>query len=202
MKNISCVLLVLIAFTGSATAQYSLPQPLVGGTRMSLFGIGEYADLGEDIYMGALYIPQLESNIRAGSSKRMEMRIVADSLSARRFTQLWLDAITLCSSKEERGLQSSQIQKFSKMLKGTLQRGDQVAFEYLASVGQTVVMINQIEVGVIYGVGFFDILLGAWVGDMPSSSELKAGILGQIEAEEQLLIKRRFSEIAGIASRR
>src|SRR5687768_14849931 len=108
MKKFLFYILALSALSGSVNAQYSSADGGAGGAGMSLYGMGEYANLGESIFIGALYIPQLESSIRPGSSKRMEMRIVADNMSARRFTQLWMDAITLSSSREERVAQAEQ----------------------------------------------------------------------------------------------
>ena len=195
MKNLLFCFIALLALSGNLHAQYSVPQPLVGGTSMRLYGIGEYANLGENIYLGALYVPQLEQSIRPHSSKRMEMRIVAESLSARRFTQLWMDAITLSSTRDERVVLTTQIQKFGKLFRDSLIRGDQVNFEYLESGNQTVVLINQVQIGVISGVEFFNILLAAWVGETPLGSELKAGILGQLTEDKNVLIKRQFAEI-------
>jgi len=193
MKNLLFYLLALSVFSGTVHAQYSMPQPLVGGTSVSLYGMGEYENLGEKIYIGALFLPQLESSIRSGASKRMEMRIVADNLSARRFTQLWMDAITLGSSREERVVQAAQIQNFGGMFRESLIRGDQVSFEYLEFGSKTVVLINQVQIGAIPGIEFFNILLDAWVGDTPHSGQLKAGILGQVEADKSVLIKQKFA---------
>lgn len=201
MKTLLICLLALSALYGQAYAQYSATPPLVGGTSMSLYGMGAYENLGERLYLGALYIPQLENSIRPGSSKRMEMRIVADTLSARRFTQLWLDAITLNSSREERVAQATQIQQFGKLFQDSLQRGDQISFEYLESGSQTIVLINRVQIGAIRGLAFFNILLDAWVGETPLSGELKAGILGQIGADESVLMKRQFAEIQYTAER-
>lgn len=195
MKNLLFCLLALLALSGEVHAQYSATQPLVGGTSMSLYGIGEYENLGETVYLGALYIPQLESSIRPRSSKRMEMRIVADSLSARRFTQLWMDAITLNTSRDERVAQANQIQRFGSLFTDSLVRGDQISFEYLQTGSQTIVLINRVQIGVISGEKFFNILLEAWLGETPLSGQLKAGILGQIPADESTLIKRQFAEI-------
>jgi hypothetical protein len=201
MKNLLFCLLMLLALSGEVHAQYSATEPLVGGTSMSLYGVGGYEDLGETIYLGALYVPQLESSIRPRSSKRMEMRIVADSLSARRFTQLWMDAITLNTSRDERVAQATQIQRFGSLFKDSLIRGDQISFEYLQSGSQTIVLINRVQIGVIPGETFFNILLEAWIGETPLSGQLKAGILGQIEADESARIKRQFAEIQFSAER-
>ncbi len=195
MKNSLLFMLVLSALSCRVQAQYSSPQPLVGGTSMSLYGIGEYENLGELLYIAVLYVPQLERTIRSGSSKRMAMRIVTDSLSARRFNQLWIDAIMLSSSREERVAQTAQIQKFAKMLKDELIRGDQVSFEYLETGTQTVVLVNQVQIGAVPGDAFFDILLDAWVGATPLSGQLKAGILGRAEEDKNALLKRQYAEL-------
>ncbi len=195
MKILLLCLLMLSALSGEAHAQYSTTQRLVGGASMKLYGLGEYQNLGENIYIGALYVPQLENTIKPGSSKRMEMRIVTESLSARRFTRNWMDAITLSSSRDERIALAAQLQKFGRIFNDDLIRGDKISFDFLGSVGQTVVLINDVQIGAIPGIGFFNILLNAWVGETPLSSELKAGILGEMESDQNILIRRQFAEI-------
>jgi hypothetical protein len=201
MKILVICLLALSFFAGPVHAQYAATEPLVGGTSMSLYGIGEYENLGESIYIAALYVPQLETTIRHGASSRMEMRIVVDNLSARRFTQLWMDAITLSSSRDERVAEAAQIQQFGKLFEDGLIRGDQVSFEYLETGRQTIVLLNRIQIGVIPGVRFFNILLDAWIGETPLSSALKAGIMGQIEPDKSALMKRQFADLQYTAER-
>lgn len=150
------------------------------GTELYLYGLGIYENLGENIYVGALYLPLLDTGIAPGSEKRMEMRISAASLSARRFTRFWMDAITLNSSREERAALAPQIQAFNEMFQLALERGDHVQFDYLEDEDETQFLLNGVVVGRMQGSAFHDVLLQSWLGDTPPSLQLKAGLLNEL----------------------
>ncbi|MDT8397062.1 MAG: TonB family protein [Pseudomonadales bacterium] len=195
MKKILTIVLALCIADGGISAREDIPTPLPDGTNVILFGMGEYENLGESIYIGAVYLALLDVNILPGTSKRMEMRIVTDNLSARRFTQLWVDAITLSSSREERNAQADQIQQFGRLFQDSLVRGDRVSFDYLASREQTVVLLDEVPLGEIPGADFYHILLNAWIGDIPLSGQLKAGLLKQVTPEKTSHTEELFADL-------
>ena len=171
-------LLLLCAF--GIHAQEQINSVLPDGTELYLYGLGIYENLGENIYVGALYLPLLDTGIEAGSEKRMEMRISAASLSARRFTRFWMDAITLNSSREERAALAPQIQAFNEMFQLGLERGDHVQFDYLEDEDETLFLLNGVVIGRMEGSAFHDVLLQSWLGDTPPSLQLKSGLLNEL----------------------
>jgi TonB family protein len=191
---IKIIVMLLVAVT--AQAQERLPSTLADGSSLTLSGAGIHRDLGEDIYIGAIYLPLLDFTIQPASSKKMEMRIVAPSLSARRFTGLWTDAITLSSSRDERSENTTQIQEFGRLFRENMQRGDQISFDYVASDQTTVVLHNGVRIGEIAGAAFHRILLNAWIGTAPVNMQLKAGILNQLKPAESSAIAENLASLS------
>ena len=166
---------------------------LADGSNMVVIGMGEYSNLGESIYIGAVYVPILDVRIEPGSSKRMEMRITTEGLSARRFTRMWMDAVTLGTNRDQRNLLAEQIQQFSRTFQENLQRGDQITFDYMASQDRTLISFNGVTAATIGGGDFYQVLLNAWVGQTPVSGELKAGVLGKQADSEKERIGNEFA---------
>lgn len=186
IKILSAILWVSFIGTCFTANSYANDvQTLSDGTGLVLYGLGRYEDLGEEIYIGAIYVPLLEFDFDPETAKRMQMRISVDSLSARRFVRFWLDGITLNSSREERNALATQIQQFGDLLTVGLKKGDQVNFDYLPATAKTELLINGIKAGEITGTGFYQLLLNAWVGPTPPSSKFKQGLLRE-KPEEQL----------------
>jgi TonB family protein len=152
------------------------------GSAMALYGLGLYQDLSADVYLGAVYVRPEAPEIKAGRSRKMEMRILSDSISGRKFSRLWLDAITLSSSREQRTQQAEQIQKFGEIYKDNLVKGDHIGFDYLEGDDKTVFLLNDVVLDEVKGEALYNILLNCWIGSTPLSEQFKAGIMKQLDA--------------------
>ena len=133
---------VVISLLSGVHALAVESQRHYGGTELGLLGLGLYQYLGEEIYLGALYGMPETAVIDDNTVQKMQMRVLAESLSARRFNRLWLDAITLNSEREERNRHTEAIMAFGEMLKLDLVRGDRIDFDYLAEHDLVVFMLN------------------------------------------------------------
>lgn len=194
---------------GTAMAKAQTPdfevRKLADGREVLLADVGVYEDLGAPVYLGGLYLAPLVLDPMAAGSKRFEMRIAAESLSARKFSRLWLDAIALNSSREERSAQVDELQRFGELFQANLQRGDQVAFDYIAGAegagSRTVFLLNGVKLGEIAGERFFALLQNCWLGDTPISGQFKAGIMGELDEATAAEQRRKFGALNYTAER-
>lgn len=166
----------LAADPGSAPAPAGESVPEQGSQKLIIDALGEYQQLNELIYLGAIYLPISASGFDDSGAMRMEMRIAAEEISGRRFTRLWLDSISLNASREQRERLIEQIRAFGDIYQQSFTTGDHIAFEYQPNARQTVFTLDDVRLGVIPGEEFFRILLSVWVGDNPKSSELKTAL--------------------------
>lgn len=123
--------LLLISLIMAWAAHAAEFQRHFDGSDVALMGMGLYEYLGEEIYLGALYGNTAATEVSAQTVHKIQMRVLADSLSARRFNRLWLDAFALNSEREERSHLSNEIMAFGEMLEMDLVRGDKIDFDFL-----------------------------------------------------------------------
>ncbi len=86
------------------------------GNDVALMGMGLYEYLGKEIYLGALYGNTAAAEVSAQTVHKVQIRVLTDSLSARRFNRLWLDAFALNTEREERSHLSDENMAFGEML--------------------------------------------------------------------------------------
>ncbi len=188
-------------FMGSAALSAEMQRDYEG-IELPLAGLGLYEYLGEEIYLGALF-GSLEGNGYASTTvRKLQMRILAENLSARRFNRLWLDAIALNSEREERNRLSTAIMEFGGMLALDLRRGDRIDFDYLPAHNLIVFQLNDVVYGEISGADFYQLLLQGWVGPTPPSAQFKEGLTGPQASPEQMNLLERFTELSTTQTRR
>lgn len=145
-----------------------------------LNGLATYEQLRKQYYVGALYLKQVsqDANIVLGSSetKRMDVRIVVDKWSPRRFSQQWNQAILINNDQASLEKFSAQILTFLEMPKDNLVSGDRITIDMDPELGTTVYLNSQ-KVFTESDNAFFNILLNTWIGQRPPSSDFKNNIL-------------------------
>lgn len=167
----------------------------VGGASLVLNGMGLNTLLREERAVGALYVETKSSDPEAIASatgpKRMELRIIADRLSARNFAQQWSEGISINNSSDDWRNQAAQIVAFSKLFQQNLTTGDHVVIDYIPETG-TEVSVNGSPLGKVPGKELFPLLLRAWIGASPPSEAFKSGILGKLPAADGKVLAERF----------
>lgn len=168
-----------------------------------LNGIGVHQELGQDVFIGALFSNSLSNDsgtlLRSTEAMRMELKIVTpDGITARRFSNLWIEGIAVNSKADELRAQADNTVIFDGLFKGRLQKDDHIVISNTPGRGVTV-SVNKIELGTIKDEKFFSLLLATWIGGVPLSSNYKDSLLkvGDIPAS----LRSRFSNITYAANR-
>jgi protein TonB len=181
VKLLICILIVSIQVVlaaesqvGSVAVGTTLPRKEAG--KLIIQALGEYHNLNELIYQGAIYQPLTAIDLTEDGEMRMEMRIAIEEISARRFIRMWMDNISLNASREQRERLINEIQQFSEIYQHPFTRGDHIVFEYGAEEGITRYTHNDVLMGATHGREFFRLLLNVWLGDNPKSSDLKTAL--------------------------
>lgn len=142
-------------------------------------GIAVHTELGQDSFIAALFTttPSTDSKqiLVAQEEKQLQVRILADRISARRFKRTWIEGLAINASSAELEAQSRNMAQFSNMLKVSLRKGDIFAIQ--RSKQSVKVIINGYTLGEIEDTAFFDLLLRTWIGPVPLSSQFRDELL-------------------------
>lgn len=174
MKTIyACLIsLTLIATSLCARAETS--------SDLNLNGVAAYEQLRKEYYVGGLYLgwpghdPAAIANMPG--KKRMEIHITADRWPSLRFSQMWNQAITINNPSAFINANALDILAFTSLPKGDLVEGDRLVIE-LTGNNTTQVSINGLLALHTNSPALFTMLLNAWIGQRPPTSEFKRDIL-------------------------
>jgi periplasmic protein TonB len=146
----------------------------------TLSGLAAFEQLRKEYYIGALYLgwPGHDTaTILAMPGKRqMELRVTADRWPALRFAQMWNQAITINADGSALNASAMDILAFTSIPKGDLLAGDHLVIESDPTTG-TRVTLNGVLVQTTKNNGLFNLVLSAWIGARPPSSEFKRDML-------------------------
>lgn len=147
---------------------------------LNLNGIAAFEQLRKEYYIGALYLgwpgrdPAAIANMPG--KKRMQLNVTADRWPALRFSQMWNQAITINNPSAVINANALDILAFTSIPKGDLVESDQLAIE-LTGNNSTLVSLNGVPALRTNGPALFTMLLNAWIGPRPPTSEFKRDIL-------------------------
>ena len=177
ITHLSYSLIACVFFLLSAPMSFSQSDDF---DTIPLNGLATYEQLRKQYYVGALYLKQINQNADAvlGSLgvKRMDVRIVIDKWSPRRFSQQWNQAILINNDQASLEKFSAQILAFLEMPKDNLISGDRITIDMDPELGTTVYLNNQ-KVFTESDNAFFNVLLNTWIGQRPPSTDFKNNIL-------------------------
>ncbi len=180
MKPIKFVIALLVF----ATALSAQAEPLLNGLALE-------QQFNKDRYIAALYSDTLGSSASVlldnNTTRRLEVRIVADSLSARRFRNQWMEGIAINNPGDTLSNQADNMMTFANLFSGRYQKGDRLTINFAASTGTTSVALNGVALGKIEDREFFNTLLRAWIGAVPPSSDFRDGLLAAGQVSSGLL---------------
>jgi protein TonB len=168
-----------------------------------LNGIGVHQELGQEVFIGALYAESLSNNadtlITANQPARMELKIVsADGMTTRRFSRMWIEGMAINSKADVLTAQADNMVKFDGLFKGRFSKDDHIVFANSPDKGVNIV-VNGVVLGNIKDNLFFSMLLSTWIGKIPLSSDYRDSLLkvGDVNAA----VRTRFDGIKPSAAR-
>lgn len=170
--------------------------------QVQLNGISVHTHLGKDQFMAATYAETLTtqntSYLLAEEEKRMELKVLAESIPSRAFRQLWIEGVAINSSTEELQKHAQNLADFSNLLKPRLMQGDVLVIQRVFGLGVEL-SINGVVFGAIEDTSFFDLLARTWVGAVPLSSSFRENLLkaGDIDVS----VKTEYASISPSAAR-
>jgi TonB family protein len=192
MKSIYAFFITIALITGSFCARAQ------NGGDLNLNGIAAFEQLRKEYYIGALYLgwpgrdPAAIANMPG--KKRMQLNITADRWPALRFSQMWNQAITINNPSAVINANALDILAFTSIPKGDLVEGDQLVFE-LTGNNSTLVLLNGTPALRTNGPALFTMLLNAWIGPRPPTSEFKRDILDTPKDQAGTDLVTRFQSI-------
>lgn len=154
-----------------------------------LNGLAMHKEFNKDQFIGALYTDKLSADaatqLNDPSTKRLELRIVADRFSTRQLNSMWIEGMAINNPPALLSAQAQQMVAFTTFVQRSLRAGDILAIR--GNNKRTSVSVNGIELGVIDSPEFFNMVLRTWIGNVPLSSEFRDQLLTNGEIDSQLL---------------
>lgn len=187
---------VLIGFILIMSAHLTHAEPMLNG-------IGVQQELGQEVFIGALYAESLSNNadtlISTNQPARMELKIVsAEGLTTRRFSRMWIEGMAINSKADVLTAQADNMVKFDGLFKGRFLKDDHIVFANTPDKGVNI-SVNGVLLGNIKDNLFFSMLLSTWIGKIPLSSDYRDSLLkvGDVNAA----LRTRFEGIKPNATR-
>lgn len=199
MKKLILILTYLlstVALLTQAQTTVAAEQATVAGSNLELNGVGVHSELRKEWFLNALYLTSktddAEDAVSTPGIKRMELRVLADSLSGRRLKRFWIERIKNNNEASNVLANAKSVRDFANLMENDLVAGDIVTIDALPSA--TVVSINGSEVGRTEA-DAFPLILRTWVGNRPPSSEFKEAILGDVSSVQRSELIARLNTI-------
>lgn len=161
---------VMLALQSIALRAFAVPN---------LNGLSVHSELGKEQFIAALSVTTLSSSSRdiliASEEKQMQVRIVADRVSARSFKRMWIEGMAINASSSELTENAQTMADFSNLMKIKMVKGD--IFTISREAESTKIILNGVTLGELNNPKFFDLLLRTWIGPVPLSSDFRDGLL-------------------------
>ncbi|WP_347330830.1 TonB family protein [Marinimicrobium locisalis] len=191
------------SFSSVWVAAASLLLAVSAHATSTLNGLASHQELGDEQFIGALFLESSQDSANAvlssDGAKRMEMRITSNNgIAARRFSRMWIEGVSINNSGSALTEQADNMVEFSNLFRGRLRQNDIVAITQEPGTGVTI-ELNGVELGVIEDEAFFDMLVRAWIGNVPLSSTFRKNLLSPGDIASDL--RTRFNAIEPSESR-
>ena len=156
-----------------------------------LNGLAVHKELNKEQFIGALYSNTLSSEasglLASSGAKRMELKVVAKRLSARRLNSLWIEGMAINNPTSLLAAQAESMVAFTALVKRSLRAGDVLSIRGEGTT--TTVTLNDIKLGSIESEQFFDMVMRTWIGNVPLSSDFRDAILTNGSVDTELLAR-------------
>ena len=166
----------------------SLVSPLTWA--LELQGAAVYQRLNNDVYIASIHSGNSDSQawLNSRAPLRLEMHILAETLSPRRFSRLWNEGLAINLSQRQMNEQVDELTRFMYVLKDNLVEGDEVAISN--ETGETRVTVNGVELLMVEKPGMVQSLLKAWIGKYPRSQQFKERLINMSGSDRSAMKKR------------
>ena len=175
---------LVIALLLFATALTAKAAPLLNGLALE-------QQFNKDRYIAAVYSERLSSDANQlldnSVPRSLQVRIIADRLSARRFRNQWMEGIAINNAGGTLSGQAENMVTFANLFRGYLVAGDHLSIDFAPNTGRTSVSLNDILLGEIEDTEFFNTLLRAWIGSVPPSTDFRDNLMRAGEVDSGLL---------------
>ncbi|MAK90977.1 MAG: hypothetical protein CMI08_15605 [Oceanospirillaceae bacterium] len=160
-----------------------------------LQGVGSFQILNEPVFVVGLFAQdnrfaagQKQQN-EAAVAEKLEFKVVDDKISIRRYRQLWQDVFAVAQGRDVWDAHSADLQTFFQVIKGPLVNNDQIVLERKDSA--TIVSVNYRQHAVL-SAEFLDLMVSTLTARIAPVPELRAGLLGELPADESNDLLRQF----------
>ncbi|MBE0483297.1 MAG: hypothetical protein IBX52_07320 [Bacterioplanes sp.] len=155
---------------------------------LELRGVGSFETLGSAWFLVAMYTdlsgasrPEVDAERGLQDVHKLELRVVAPTISVRRFEQLWLDALSIALPAEVRQDLQSDMGQFLAIMRGPLKQHDQILLE--RSGDGVRVSLNYREHGHV-SVAFLDALATSLTARVSAVPIARQGLLGMLSDQD------------------
>lgn len=166
-------------------------------------GIASYYDAGLERYRAALYVwrstPVMAEADAIASSTAMAFKIYRTRISSKAWLRDLSQRVAINNDTEAVNAVASAFEELGFLVSGPLKAGDLIVIT--RKQNGVSVSVNGIELGAVVGKSFFELLVNAWLGDVPPSSEFKSAILTEPPSESHIIRFEQISEIDARSSR-
>ena len=156
---------------------------------LQLNGVSTYVEHSEEQFIAGLYATNYSKSshdmLGAHNEKKIEIKILHDQLSVRRFKRMWIEGMAINLRTTELEKHAENMANFSNMLNINLNVNDIISVQELPD--SLLVSINGITLGRLPDPLFIDQLLRVFIGDVPLSTKFKEGFLAGGDAAPQLI---------------
>lgn len=158
-----------------------------------LNGVAAYSELGNELFIAALYAGQTGTNaqelINGSYPKRLELKILAkQGVAQRQFSRIWRESVAINNSRDALVVQADNMVYFEELVRDRLETNDHLVISYVPKNGVEV-SLNSVVLGQIGDDAFFTLLLRSWIGPVPSSTAFRDALLN-INSADRALVNR------------
>jgi len=145
-----------------------------------LLGVAQYEQLNRTLLIARLKVTDTSATadaLLAGKiAFRLEVTIVARSVSARRWRNLWMEGVMINHQLDQLPPHTNDINTLMSSLSHRLKKSDRFEVVYQPERGSQVIL-NDVALGPFKEAQFAVLLLRGWIGDVPLSSSFKQSLM-------------------------
>ena len=165
--------------------------------KLPLNGIASFEMLGSEYYIASLYLqnPSTKEDdiFKSEGLKRMKLVVTQDKWRSRHFQDAWLSAININNDKNTQKSMGKEIFSFTQIAHKSLRQGDVITIDHTPGKG-TQVRINDSLVLKVKDDAYFAVLLRAWIGQRPPSSDFKEYLINKNANPQQEALAERAQQ--------
>ncbi|UTF58756.1 TonB family protein [Gilvimarinus sp. DA14] len=159
-----------------------------GRSASAPLGVAPYVELEREAFLMGLFVPGFavtaQDVINTAGSRAMEFKFTADRMTAGKLSRLFLQSIAINASPQLQRASADSLAQFFNTLKGSLRTGDVLSISEKTDASGVLIYLNGITLADIDDANFFNLLLLGWIGSVPPSTDFKAALLGNSNADD------------------